>query len=60
VADDVDGLLVEPGDVGALADALRRLADSGLVQRLREGVTAPDLDTPWDRYLQALLGKGVA
>jgi glycosyltransferase involved in cell wall biosynthesis len=60
VTDDVDGLLVEPGDVGALAAALRRLADASLVQRLREGVTAPDLDTPWDRYLQALLGKGAA
>jgi glycosyltransferase involved in cell wall biosynthesis len=60
VTDDLDGLLVEPGDIPALADALRRLADASLVQRLRDGVTAPDLDTPWDGYLQALLGEGAA
>jgi glycosyltransferase involved in cell wall biosynthesis len=57
VTDDVDGLLVAPGDVGALAGALRRLADPALVRRLRDGVRPPDLDTPWDRYLEALLGE---
>jgi hypothetical protein len=27
------------------------------VRRLQNGVTAPDLDTPWDGYLAALLGE---
>jgi hypothetical protein len=40
-----------------LAGALRRLADPALVRRLRDGVRPPDLDTPWDRYLEALLGE---
>jgi glycosyltransferase involved in cell wall biosynthesis len=57
VRDDVDGLLVEPGDVEALAGALRRLADPDVVARLRSGVSAPDLDGPWHAYLQALLGQ---
>ncbi|WP_369069187.1 glycosyltransferase [Kineococcus terrestris] len=53
VRDGVDGLLVEPGDVDALAAALLRLRDGGL-QVLRDGVRAPDLEVPWDAYLAAL------
>jgi glycosyltransferase involved in cell wall biosynthesis len=57
VRDEVDGLLVDPGDVDTLTEALHRLADRSLVQRLQNGVTAPDLDTHWDGYLAALLGE---
>ena len=53
VRDGVDGVLVEPGDVAALAAGVLRLADGGL-ERLREGVQPPDLEEPWDRYLGAL------
>lgn len=61
VRDGVDGLLVEPGSVEALTTALRRLAEPSFVERLRSGVTAPDLDGPWQRYLDALLrDPGVA
>ncbi|WP_432486808.1 glycosyltransferase [Kineococcus sp. SYSU DK018] len=53
VRDGVDGVLVEPGSVPALAEGLLRLLDGGL-QRLREGVQAPDLEEPWFAYLAAL------
>ncbi|WP_337063138.1 glycosyltransferase [Kineococcus sp. G2] len=53
VRDGVDGVLVEPGSVPALAEGLLRLADGGL-QRLREGVQPPDLEEPWFGYLAAL------
>jgi glycosyltransferase involved in cell wall biosynthesis len=55
VRDGVDGLLVDAGEVGALAAALTRLADRSVVQRLRDGVTPPDLHGPWQLYLRALL-----
>jgi len=55
VRDGVDGLLVPPGDVGALADALRRLTKPEVLRRLREGVPAVDLDTPWRDYVETLL-----
>jgi glycosyltransferase involved in cell wall biosynthesis/SAM-dependent methyltransferase len=53
VRDGVDGVLVEPGDVAALAAGVLRLADGGL-ERLRAGVRPPDLEAPWDRYLGAV------
>ena len=58
VRDDVDGLLVDPADSSGFARALERVAlDSGLLPRLREGVTAPPGVEPfaaaslaaWDR-----------
>lgn len=53
VRDGVDGILVEPGDVDALVEGIARLSDGGL-QRLRDGVQAPDLDGPWDAYVAAV------
>ena len=38
IDDGVDGLVVEPGDVGSLADALRRVRDHEEVARLAEGM----------------------
>jgi glycosyltransferase involved in cell wall biosynthesis len=60
VRDGVDGLLVDAGDVDALVVAVTALADRTVVQRLREGVTPPDLDTPWQPYLDALVHAGRA
>jgi glycosyltransferase involved in cell wall biosynthesis len=59
VRDGVDGLLVEPDDVAALTGALRRLAEPGVLDRLRSGVRTPDLQARWDPYLDALVGAAV-
>jgi glycosyltransferase involved in cell wall biosynthesis len=55
VRDGVDGLVVPPGDVPALAAALRELSDAGRLARLRRGVPPVDLDGPWRRYLEIVL-----
>ena len=47
VRDGIDGLLVPPADRGALVAALRRLAEPGVVDRLRAEVRPPDLSGPW-------------
>jgi glycosyltransferase involved in cell wall biosynthesis len=54
VRDGVDGLLVEPGSVPALADALRALAEPGRLDALRRGVRAPDIESPWQEYIGRL------
>lgn len=54
VRDGVDGLLVPPGNQQALTDALRQLAEPGVVQRLRSTVRRPDLSGPWAGYLGRL------
>jgi glycosyltransferase involved in cell wall biosynthesis len=42
VADEIDGLLVEPGDVSAWARVLSRICyEGGLLERLRSGVAPP-------------------
>jgi len=51
VRDDVDGLLVPPSDRVALVAALRRLAEPGVVDRLRAQVRPPDLSGPWANYV---------
>ena len=51
----VDGLVVPPEDVGALAAALHELADPVRREALRRGVPPVDLDGPWRRYLETLL-----
>jgi glycosyltransferase involved in cell wall biosynthesis len=56
VTDGVDGLLVEPGDAGALRAAIERFYASGEPERLRSGVKAVDPEPFWSAYAAALLG----
>ncbi|WP_433437854.1 glycosyltransferase family 4 protein [Nonomuraea sp. CA-141351] len=55
VTDGVDGLLVEPGDVGALRAAIERFYASGEPERLRSGVKAVDPEPFWSAYTGVLL-----
>jgi glycosyltransferase involved in cell wall biosynthesis len=56
VTDGVDGLLVEPGSVEALREAIERFYVSGEPERLRSGVKAVDPDPFWATYTATLLG----
>lgn len=58
VTDGVDGYLVPPEDEDALVEVLARLAAPEEVERIRAGVTAPDLRAPWTRYVGALEALG--
>lgn len=58
VDDGVDGYLVPPEDEDAVVEVLHRLADPDEVERIRGGVTAPDLQAPWTRYVGALEALG--
>lgn len=58
VEDGVDGYLVPPEDEDAIVTVLERLADPAAVERLRRGVSAPDLDAPWTHYVAALEALG--
>jgi len=55
VRDGVDGLLVEPGSVEALAEALKRFYEPGMPERLRAGVRPVDPEPYWAAYLDTLL-----
>lgn len=55
ITDGVDGLLVEPNDVGALREAIERFYASGEPERLRSGVKAVDPEPFWSAYAGALL-----
>ena len=62
VHDGVDGYLVPPEDEDAIVEVLERLTDPDEVDRIRRGVTAPDLHAPWARYvgsLEALSAAGI-
>ena len=50
VRDGVDGLVVPAGDVDALATALRRLVEPGVLGRLQRGVDTADADRRWSDY----------
>jgi glycosyltransferase involved in cell wall biosynthesis len=54
VEDGVNGLLVPPGDAGALAAALVRIADGGVRARLRAGAAEAAERWSWDRYAATL------
>lgn len=56
VRDGVDGLLVEPGDVPSLAEALHRFYEHGTAERLRSKVVPVDPSPYWDKYIEVLLG----
>ncbi|MGP3932254.1 glycosyltransferase family 4 protein [Nonomuraea sp. KM88] len=56
VTDGVDGLLVEPGDAGALRETIERFYASGEPERLRSGVKAVDPEPFWSAYTGVLLG----
>jgi glycosyltransferase involved in cell wall biosynthesis len=55
VRDGVNGLLCDPGDVGSLADALKRFYADDEPARLRAGVQAVDPGPAWAGYLDELL-----
>ncbi len=55
VRDGVDGLLVAPDDADALADALRRLYEPGVLGDLRAKVVLADVPAAWGRYLDVTL-----
>lgn len=54
VTDGVDGYLVPPEDEDAIVAVLERLVDPDEVTRIRSGVTPPDLEAPWARYVGSL------
>lgn len=56
VDDGVDGLLVRPGDVDDLADAISRLYEPGRLEQLRSAVLAPDPAALWRPYVALLTG----
>ena len=48
-------MLVEPGDVDALAAAIDRLYDGETLEALTSGVRPPDVPAQWAGYIEALL-----
>jgi glycosyltransferase involved in cell wall biosynthesis len=57
VTDGVDGLLVEPGSAGALAEAISRFYEPGTARKLRAGVRAVDPEPYWAAYVETLVAR---
>jgi glycosyltransferase involved in cell wall biosynthesis len=55
VEDGANGLIVEPGDAGALASALARLCEPGLLARLADGARAASSRWTWASYAESLV-----
>lgn len=57
IRDGVDGLVVSPDDVEALAGALNRFYQPGEPERMRVSVRPVNAQPYWDRYVAALVGS---
>jgi glycosyltransferase involved in cell wall biosynthesis len=57
VDDGVDGLLVDPGDVDGLAEAIRSLYAPGRLEQLRSAVRPPDDAPIWEQYVATVTGR---
>lgn len=56
VADEVDGLLCDPGDVASLARAINHFYEPGIAARLQAGVPTLSTEKDWQAYVQAIIG----
>lgn len=54
VADNISGLLVEPNDPPALADAVDRMFSAGMLEKLHEGVKKESYRFSWDRMSEII------
>jgi glycosyltransferase involved in cell wall biosynthesis len=59
IRDGIDGIVVQPDDVAAMADALNRFYQAGQPLRMRAEVRPVDPAPYWERYLRALLDPAV-
>lgn len=54
VSDNVSGLLIEPNDPPALADAVDRMFSEGMLDKLHEGVKKESYRFSWDRMSEII------
>lgn len=59
IEDDVNGLVIQPDDRGALVEALTRASDPVVLSKWKKGVTrnSSNQSELWLRYTQAILGE---
>jgi len=55
VRDGVDGLVCPPGEPAALATAIDRLYEPGVLERLSAGSQPPEPDAEWRDYVEAVV-----